>query len=79
MFELKQKSYYVNALILLCDWFICIVINQVNEGVIIACCCEYTCDRNEELHTRIKGRMDNNVQPKKKWETMKETLHDKHP
>jgi hypothetical protein len=34
----------------LCDWWISIVMNQVSEGVILACCCKYTCDRNDELH-----------------------------
>jgi hypothetical protein len=24
--------------------------NQVNKGVIVACCCTYTCDINDELH-----------------------------
>jgi hypothetical protein len=26
------------------------VMNQVNEGMVVACCCEYTCDKNDELH-----------------------------
>jgi hypothetical protein len=30
----------INALILLCDWWNCMVINQVNKGMVVACGCE---------------------------------------
>jgi hypothetical protein len=35
----------INALILLCDWWICMVMNQVNEGMVVAYGCEYTYDK----------------------------------
>jgi hypothetical protein len=50
--SLSWKRIYVkvNALNLSCKWRNCMVMNQVNEVIIIACCYEYTCDKNKELH-----------------------------
>jgi len=35
----------VNALNLSCNRKNCMAMNQVNEVIIVACCCDYTCDR----------------------------------
>jgi hypothetical protein len=40
MVELKQKPYYVDALMLLCDWRNYMVMNKVNGGVFVECCCD---------------------------------------
>ena len=49
----------------LCDWWTCMIMNQVNECVIIACCCEHTCDRNDELYVYIRKTMGSNVLSKR--------------
>ena len=33
-----------NALILLWDWWIYMKMDQVNEDMVVACCCDYTCE-----------------------------------
>ena len=55
------------------------VMNQTNKGVIITCCCEYTCDRNDELHLKLGGKWTTISVQRKKRETMKETLYGEHP
>jgi hypothetical protein len=47
----------VNALILLCDWWICMVMNQVNEGMVVAYGCEYTYNKKWWItHTQIREK-----------------------
>jgi hypothetical protein len=40
----------VNTLNLSYKWRNYMVMNQVSKVIIIACCCEYTGDKNKELH-----------------------------
>jgi hypothetical protein len=65
MLEQKQKSYHANVLILLCDRWTCICVNQSDWMLSMTCGWEQKCVRNDGIHVKNLKEISYNVRSRR--------------